>query len=101
MPPEEFQALMNAMSAGFTGVHNRIDTFKDEFNSHRIACGNLFAKINVDEATRKGEEKGIAISLKDSIDWGKVKTGVMLAMLTLISAAAIKILFTNSSQFFK
>lgn len=99
MPPDEFQAIMNAMSAGFAGVHNRIDTFKDEFNAHRIACGNLFAQIYIDEATRKGEEKGVALSLKDRIDWGKVKTGVMLAMLTLISVAAVKILFTNISNF--
>lgn len=99
MSQSEFEALMNTMNLGFAGVHARIDSFKDEFNGHRLACATLFSQIKIDEAIRKGEEKGIAKSLKDRIDWGKVKTGLALAAGTLVSIAALKILFTNIGKF--
>ncbi len=95
MPPDEYQNLINTMNSGFAGIHARIDTFKDEFNSHRLACQTLFAQIGYDEAIRKGEEKGIASSLKNRINWGTVKTGISLAIGTLLTIAAVKILVTN------
>ncbi len=99
MSPTEFETISAKLDEGFHGVHVRIDKFKDEFNNHRLICADLFSQIRVDEATRKGEEKGIAKSLKYRIDWGKVKTALIIAIFSLLSVAAVKIIFTNIGKF--
>ncbi len=96
---DKFETMSTKIDNGFHGVHARIDTFKDDFNNHRIICADLFSQIRIDEATRKGEEKGIAKSLKDRIDWGKVKTALTIAVGSLLSIAAVKIIFTNIGKF--
>lgn len=95
MPPDEYQTLMQVMTEGFAGVHNRLDTFKDEYSAHRIICTGLFAELNKDEARRIGKENGIASELRKQIDWSKVKTGATIAVFGLLAVAAIKILFAN------
>lgn len=95
MPPSEYDSLANKIDTGFAGIHARIDTFKDEFNSHRLVCKDLFANIMSDEASRKGGEKEKALALKTQINWGMVKTAVMVAAASLVTIAAIKIIFTN------
>lgn len=87
------------MNNGFGGVHARIDTFKDEFNNHRLICKDLFAEIKKDEALRKGAENGRDRELRSRIDWGKVKTGAAIAVAGLLSVAAIKILIMNADKF--
>ena len=98
MSPTEFEIISTKLDNGFHGVHVRIDTFKDEFNNHRLICKDLFANIKVDEASRKGSEKEKAAGLRDRINWGTVKTYIVGLLLGVITLGALKILFTNLGQ---
>lgn len=109
MSQSEYETLLNAITGGFAGVHNRIDTFKDEFNAHKHTCAGMFAGIARDEAVRVEREKGKATTLcvleenkaqelKSRINWGTVKTVVAGAVAVLLATAAVKILFTNLGQ---
>ncbi len=98
MSPTEFETLSTKIDDGFHGVHARIDTFKDEFNSHRLACKDLFANIKSDESLRKGKEIEKAAALKDRINWGTVKTYVVGLLLGVITIAVVKFMFTNMGQ---
>ncbi len=99
MAPSEYENLATKIDNGFSGVHARIDTFKDEFNSHRLVCKDLFAEIRSDESLRKGVDCEKASNLKSQINWGMVKTAVMVAAMSLVTVAAIKIIFTNIGKF--
>ncbi len=99
MAPSEYENLADKIDDGFKGVHARIDTFKDEFHNHRLVCVKLFEEIHTDEATRKGAEKEIDRQLKKNIDWGKVRTAVSIAVASLLTLAAVKIIFTNIGKF--
>ncbi len=95
MSPTEFEIISNKIDNGFSGVHARIDTFKDEFNNHRLACKDLFADIKADESLRKGVEKEKATALKGRINWGTVKTGLLVATMIPVVLAALKILLSS------
>ena len=95
----ELAEVLTAVNVGFAGVHTRIDTFKDQFHDHQLACGKLFEEIHKDEAARMGAEKEKARSLQSRINWSQVRTVVTAAVLTLIAIAAVKIIFTNMGKF--
>ncbi len=95
MPPEEYQSIMNAMATGFAGVHSRIDTFKDEFSNHQIVCQKLFGEISSTAKVQQAVEKERAEEKRRGIDWGKVKTALTIAVGSLLTIAAVKIIFTN------
>ncbi len=99
MSQAEYESILKTMNEGFSGVHGRIDSFSAEFSNHRLACARLFEEIHVAEAVRKGTEKGVQSELVKRINWGKVKTAVAIAIATLLSVAAIKIIFTNIGKF--
>jgi hypothetical protein len=99
MPPSEYEILLNTMNAGFASVHSRIDSFKDEFHNHRIACTQLFANINTDEAIRKGAETEKKQALTGRINWGKVKTATATACMVLLAIAAVKVIFSHVGTF--
>lgn len=101
MAPPEYETLLNTMQEGFSGVHSRIDSFKDEFSAHRLVCRDLFAQINRSEACRQGAENEAARQLKKRIDWAKVKTGVTIAVGGVIAIAAVKILLLNFDKLAK
>lgn len=98
MSPTEFEIISTKLDNGFHGVHARIDTFKDEFNSHRLTCKDLFANIMAEESSRKGAEKEKASALRDRVSWGTVKTYIVGLLLGVITLGALKILFTNLGQ---
>ncbi len=109
MSQSEYETLLGAITGGFAGVHNRIDTFKDEFNAHKSACAGIFAEIALTDAVRTERELGKATALcaleeskakelKSRINWGAVKTVVVGAIAVLLATAAVKILFTNLGQ---
>ncbi len=110
MSQAEYEILLGAITNGFAGVHNRIDTFKDEFNDHKHACAGIFAEIALNEAVRAERETGKATNLcaleeskdrelKSRINWGTVKTIVTGAIFVLLATAAVKIIFTNIGKF--
>ena len=101
MPPEEYQSLMNAMNAGFAGVHSRIDAFKDEFSNHRLVCQKLFSEINSDSKARNAVESERVEERRRKIDWAKVKTGGLIIVYGAVGLAALKILLLNLDKFFK
>lgn len=99
MPPSEYENLLSAITTGFAGVHARIDAFKDEFNGHKTICAKLFADIDKDTAVRKAGELEKEQERKRGIDWGRVKTATTIAVSSLLTLAALKILFTNIGKF--
>ena len=101
MPPSEYESLSSMINSGFAGVHARIDTFKDEFNSHRLVCKDLFANIRSDESSRKGVEREKETARKSQVNWGMVKTAGMAAAMSLVTVAAVKIIFANLDKFAK
>lgn len=98
---QEYDALLAAMNEGFASIHNRLDTFKDEFHIHQRRCAELFAGIATDTAVRKSQEEAKRTELASRINWGKVRTVIVGTLLTLISIAALKILFTHSGELMK
>lgn len=102
--------LVDRIQVGFTEVHTKLNSFKEQFIDHQKACAQLFAKIAeekaVEEALRRERDK-IAkecvaeeeLNLKRGINWGSVKTGAVSLAIGVMVLAAIKFLWTNMTPY--
>ena len=100
MEPEEIVLkITERMDEGFGKMHGKIDDLRCDFNSHKPTCEGRFVALEttlkVWEIRDQTKESVLSGEKKGRIDMGRVKTGVAIAVASLLSLAAVKILFTN------
>jgi len=100
MEPEEIVLkITERMDEGFGEIRGKIDALQCEFNGHKPTCEGRFVALETTFKVWETRDQTKASVLSDEkrgrIDLGKVKTGAAIAVASLLSLAAVKILFTN------
>jgi len=91
--------LIDGIQAGFTRLDARFDSFIKEYENHKSLCADQLSKAKEEMAYKKGVEAAtIAAELestKKGIDWGKVKTMTVGAVVTILAILFLGVMFPN------
>jgi len=72
MEPEEIVLqITNRLDAGFGKIHEKVDSLREDFTSHKELCGTRFSSIETDLVIRKTTNNIKDVAEKDRLDWGR------------------------------